>query len=389
MPRRLNLDNRLRQYIHEHCGNDGRVQSEREIAVAMGVSRVAIRAALARMEAAGEVQRIQGKGTYLTELPTNKMPAATVPLKRIAFVYHAYAAAGEMGFNVSVIMGVLSAARHAGCTVEMIPYNNKASLVNVIDHIRHIPDLTGLMGFALIDADLRNALSALNLPAVMVDHYEGEGFLKVLPDEKGMAKMVLDHLRKLGHHRVALTYIRWESVNTERIAELTQQGVDLGLDLPQHRFEVSMTRDQTDFQVGYGMGEKMFAMPERPTACVTLNPTLAPGLIQAAKDFHLQVPRDFSIASIGDTYDRNPDLLRLTTVDLDAYGMGQRSVRALMAGAAQPFRGDIEIRMPGKLIVRNTTWFAPDAPHPEIEPGLPASSASSASSAQQAGATAV
>lgn len=370
MPRRLNLDNRLRQYIHEHCGEDGRVQAEREIAVSMGVSRVAIRAALARMEAAGEVQRIQGKGTYLTELPTNKMPTATVPLKRIAFVYHAYSAGSEMGFSVSVMMGVLNAAWHAGCTVDMVPYVNKAALPNVIQHIRQIPELTGLMGFALVDADIRSALSALNLPAVMVDHYEGDGFLKVLPDEKGMAKMLLDHLRKLGHRRVCMTWINYPSVNTERIGELTSQGVDLGIDQPRYRFEVRTSRDQTDFQSGYAIGERMFSLAERPTACVTLNPSLAPGILQAAKDAGLQIPRDFSIAAIGDVYTRSPDTLQLTTIDLDAYGMGQRSVRALMAGAAQPFRGDIEIRMPGKLVVRNTTWFAPDAPHPEAEPPL-------------------
>lgn len=380
MPRRLNLDNRLRQFIHEHCGEDGRVQAEREIAVSMGVSRVAIRAALSRMEAAGEVQRIQGKGTYLTELPSNKIPPAAVRLKRIVLVYHAYAAGGESGFSVSVFMGILHAAWHAGCTVDMVPFTNKTSIVNVVDHIRNTPDLTGLMGFALIDADLRNALSALNLPAVMVDHYEGDGFLKVLPDEKGMAKMLLDHLRKLGHTRVCMTYINYESVNTERIGEITTQGADMGLDQPRHQFRIDLNNDLTDFQAAYAVGEKLLTLPNRPTACITLNPSLAAGIIQAAKDLNLQVPRDLSIAAIGDMYLRTPDPLPLTTIDLDAYGMGQRSVRALMAGAAQPFRGDIEIRMPGKLIVRNTTWFAPDVAHPDAEaPAISATPAIKAS----------
>ncbi len=177
------------------------------------------------------------------------------------------------------------------------------------------------------------------------------GIPSVQIDNAAAGADAMDHLYKMGHHRIgvvtgpALSYVSAERLQGA-MARARQQ-----------RHERDLVVMNGDFSVESGVvaGERMLALKEPPTAIFCLNDEMAMGVLHTAHRRNLRVPDDLSIIGVDDIrFARFMDP-PLTTVAQPMRDMGEHAVRVLLEilnGKAKP---PSCVRLPHTLVVRAST----------------------------------
>ncbi|MFJ4282530.1 LacI family DNA-binding transcriptional regulator [Streptomyces massasporeus] len=171
-------------------------------------------------------------------------------------------------------------------------------------------------------------------------------------DERG-ALMVAEHLIGLGHRRIA------------HIAGYGAVG-----ELRRRSFEATMRRhgladealvepsDMTE-EGGYRTTVRLLSRPDRPTAVFAVNDIAAIGVLSAAEELGLRMPRDLSVVGYDNTSIARLRHVWLTTVDNSSHEVGRRAAQCLLerlegAGGA----GRVQLATP-TLEIRGSTAPAP------------------------------
>ncbi|MCX3288976.1 LacI family DNA-binding transcriptional regulator [Streptomyces sp. NEAU-H22] len=171
-------------------------------------------------------------------------------------------------------------------------------------------------------------------------------------DERG-ARLVAEHLIGLGHRRIA------------HIAGYGAVG-----ELRRHSFEATMRRhglaeqavvepsDMTE-EGGYRTTVRLLSRPDRPTAVFAVNDIAAIGVLSAAEELGLRVPRDLSVVGYDNTSIARLRHVWLTTADNSSHEVGRRAARCLLerfegAGGA----GRVQLATP-TLEIRGSTAPSP------------------------------
>ena len=151
----------------------------------------------------------------------------------------------------------------------------------------------------------------------------------VIPDNVAGAGRITRHLINLGHTRIAyLGGMHSMVVRQDRYQgfadAMTAAGlaVDAALNL-----ESMPTRDG-----GFGAMSGALALADGPTAVVCYNDVVAIGAMLAAAKRGLVVGRDIAIVGFDDTSEARHVSPALTTVAVDAVGLGERAAAMLLAG---------------------------------------------------------
>ncbi|GAB3003180.1 LacI family transcriptional regulator [Amycolatopsis acidiphila] len=169
-------------------------------------------------------------------------------------------------------------------------------------------------------------------------------------DNRGGARSLTRHLLAMGHRRIGyITGPPRHSTTTERLQghreALAQHDVpwDEGLALDGGAF---------DRERGWEAAARLLALPDRPTAIIGANDSIALGVLAAVRESGLQVPKDVSVAGFDDLpfgLDAYPSL---TTVRLPLLDAGRRAGR-IAAGLDQAEPGAVSTIRP-ELIVRDS-----------------------------------
>ena len=127
-----------------------------------------------------------------------------------------------------------------------------------------------------------------------------------------------------------------------------------------------VTRGDWQVESGYAGAVELLAAEPRPTAIFAGNDLMAAGAMYAIFDAGLRVPQD--VALVG--YD-NREIARifrpsLTTITLPLYGMGQASAQMLLDMLAGKHELHEEIKIRGRLIIRESCGAAPELREPPI-----------------------
>ncbi len=189
------------------------------------------------------------------------------------------------------------------------------------------------------------------VPVVLLNpRIEVEGCCSVAFENFSGARAAVAHLIGLGHRDIAMICGPEGNVDAEeRLRGFRRALTDAGLNPDEAMVVPGDFREST----GYEAGAAILCRRPRPTAVFAANDGMAVGLLAALRAAGRRVPRDIAVVGFDDiaiSAYLNPPL---TTVSVDACGLGQRAVDLMMgameAGAAG---GSLRQLLPALLTVR-------------------------------------
>ncbi|MFP5311890.1 MAG: LacI family DNA-binding transcriptional regulator [Actinomycetes bacterium] len=155
-------------------------------------------------------------------------------------------------------------------------------------------------------------------------------------DDEGLAELATRHLIGLGHTRIAHVTGDKELTRDFKLPQLRHRGfaaamAAAGLTVRQ---EWSVSADFT-IQGAYAAGRRLLGTAaERPTAVFAASDEMAIGIILAARDFGLNVPKDLSVVGI-DGHEL-AGTFGLTTINQDPRGQGTLAAATALALLDRP-----------------------------------------------------
>ena len=196
------------------------------------------------------------------------------------------------------------------------------------------------------------------LPTVAVSgHREVPGVTNILLDHNLAAHLALEHLHKLGHHRIALikgqtfssdTEARWQAV----LCVAQKLGIAIHEELT-----LQLESESSSPEVGYEATRKLLHRNALFTALFAFNDISAIGAIQALREAGKAVPKDVSVVGFDDIQGaafQNPGL---ATVRQPLRQMGviaaETLLRRVTSSGKIPYVKEIVVKP--SLIVRGTT----------------------------------
>ena len=181
-------------------------------------------------------------------------------------------------------------------------------------------------------------------------------FDRVISDYRDTTTEAMQHLLSLQHRRIGLIYgIAIPELGEDRLVAYQQSLKASGLPVdPDLIVQCGPTIEDS-----YQATRQLLTLSSPPTALLTINDFLAIGALRAIKDLGMDVPRDISLFG----YDNVPLakylVPRLSTASKDGEKMGRKAVQLLLARLQNPDRPRQEIRLPARLILRESTGPAP------------------------------
>lgn len=202
-----------------------------------------------------------------------------------------------------------------------------------------------------------NAYFDSPLPIVAISaHQERPGVTNVILDHAMSAQLVIEHLYKLGHRKIAFmqghehtsdSEVRWMAT----VAAAREFGVQVRPELT-----MKLETDSCSPSIGYGPVKRLTAKTRDFTAIFCFNDTAAMGAIRALTESGLQVPGDVSVVGFDDVISAAFQVPSLTTVRQPMEKMGQVASKVLLERIAQPDKPyPTEIVMEPQLVIREST----------------------------------
>jgi LacI family transcriptional regulator len=247
----------------------------------------------------------------------------------------------ENPYSTQVQRGVLAAAQELGMGIaveELCPVDSAST-----------PDPVAI---ALQPAQVK-AFARSDLPLLAIDPLNpDDSVISVSSTNFTGGVQAAAHLVELGHRRIGLAGGPSDSVTgRERDhgyrSALETAGLMLDEDL--------MLQGAFTYEAGVAMGLELLGRDEPPTAIVAACDLTALGVLEAARQAGLSVPRDLSVVGFDDTPPALWSAPPLTTVRQNMTGMGRVALRTLIeiAEGREPVSHRIELAT--TLVLRQST----------------------------------
>lgn len=180
------------------------------------------------------------------------------------------------------------------------------------------------------------------------------------------AHAMTDYLLRSGHRSIA--FISGPPDNADATGRLRgyRQALSEASIEPDPQWEIAGDFSERS---GYEAGARILRFRERPTAVFAANDAMAIGLMSALHEAGIAVPGEISVAGFDDITIARYTSPALTTVHVDTYQLGKRSVEQLVselgATGALPRRHEV---LPTHVVVRRSCAMADASPAPRRGP---------------------
>jgi DNA-binding LacI/PurR family transcriptional regulator len=199
------------------------------------------------------------------------------------------------------------------------------------------------------------------VPAVAVSsHSPAPGITNIVLDHDLAARLALEHLRGLGHERIAFMQgapgitdakYRWKSIRNVA----AEMGIEIAPERCLQLHEASQTPESA-----HRLMRELLERNRDFTAVFCFNDIAALGAVRAICDAGLRVPYDVSVVGFDDIITAAFSQPSLTTVKQPLRQMGLKAAQVLLDRIASPDQEwPKEIVMEPELIVRESTGPAP------------------------------
>jgi DNA-binding LacI/PurR family transcriptional regulator len=291
------------------------------------------------------VEKLLRQGGY------QRRRSGTSPVPMIDLVFH------ELGspWAMELIQGVEVAARDAGVEVVLSECGaDRHPRQEWIDSVLTRQPAGIIMVFSDLAPDQRAQLDARAIPYVVVDPIgEDDGTLaSVGSNNWSGGRLATNHLIQLGHSRIAAISGPIDTI----CARARMDGYSDAMRIAGLPADRALVRTG-DFSVGagYAAGRDLLDRPDRPTAIFAGSDLQALGVMRAARELGLEVPRDLSVVGYDDLPLSEWVWPTLTTIEQPLYEMAVQATRLVLAlsHGEEPIsrRMDLAVR----LIERNST----------------------------------
>ena len=336
-----------------------RLPADGELAAQYQISRDTVRQALALLSHEGLIERVQGRGTFVSQPPSNDSLVTQVKPKQIGLVLNRTL---RTQVNMNLLVGVEQAAKSHGYSVSFTyAEGNQEQQARDIARLRanHVSGMIiYLTGDTTRDASIQQ-LQADHVPFVLIDRYIPNLAIDYVGlDNVGGGYRATEHLLILGHRRIGFIFSYEETLQTTSVYErwqgyckaLQKYGVpyDETLVVPDFR------QLQTGLSSPHEGLVEFLQRPDRPGAIFAVNDYVALDVMQAAKAIHLRIPEDLAVVGFDDTgfaAHVNPPL---TTIMQPFIDIGLRAGTLLISRIEGIFGVPKHIELPTNLIIRES-----------------------------------
>ena len=196
-------------------------------------------------------------------------------------------------------------------------------------------------------------LRAQRYPFVLIDHdSEAPGCNVINAANRAGTRAGISYLVELGHRRIGFISGRPDVGAThERFAGYQDALLEAGLPLDD---DIVVEGDFLEAR-GYAAAAELLSLGRPPTAIFASSDVAALGVLAAARDAGLQVPRDLSVLGFDDIVEASYLGAALSTVRQPLREMGRMAVQRLMSLLADPLQPAVRTVMDTELVIRQTT----------------------------------
>ncbi|KAA0962544.1 MULTISPECIES: LacI family DNA-binding transcriptional regulator [Microbacterium] len=249
-----------------------------------------------------------------------------------------------------IVRGAEKTAAEAGYTL-VIAESQESDEAEAETIERLLPSVDGVVLATTRLSNERITALAAKKPAVLINRAV-DGVSGVLPDIDSGVDALLTHLDGLGHR--ALVYVAGPStswISARRFERLLEGAEHRGMALTE------VGHNAPTIEGGRDALRRVIA--SRATAVIGFNDLIAIGLMQAAAEQGLVVPRDLSVSGFDDIFGSELITPPLTTVRAQLTAAGARAVERLLEilAGAEDERTDAPLET--TLVIRESTGAAP------------------------------
>jgi LacI family transcriptional regulator len=255
-------------------------------------------------------------------------------------------------YYAEIVRGIQDTADLAGYAVML--HNTDGKQERIIRHIYLLREKSAdgviFCGGIITGYETLSILKELKERVVVVGRHEVD-FPAVMVDNMGGATQAVQHLIDLGHRRIGcIGGPDGSTTAADRLKgyrnALAQNGMALN--------ELLVKRGTWNPESGYLLAKELLEGPEKPTAVFSANDQMAFGVIKAARELGLNVPKDLAVVGLDNVPPGSYFDPPLTTVEIPMYDIGVASMRMLIdLLSGEPF---VKLRLFNtKLLVRGST----------------------------------
>ena len=202
--------------------------------------------------------------------------------------------------------------------------------------------------------DALHGLISAGVPVVLVDAV-GDGVPQVRTDDVEGGRMATAHLLGLGHRKIG--FVGDDPTNPLGFISSAhrEQGYREALADAGIEFDLALVRHGThDREVALRLSDQLLGVPDRPTAIFATSDVQALGVIEAARNCGLEVPRDLSVIGFDDIdVSAYAGLTTIRQPLFDSGFVGARLLLDSLQGSEPP--SAVQHELPLELVVRATT----------------------------------
>ena len=369
IPLYLQLLNQLRHLILSGQWAPGsRILSETELQNQLNISRSTIRQALRNAEADGLIERVPGKGTFVSRSPSSTS-------QRLIGYITMDLTSSDLQYQL--LSGFESAAREKGYRILFSNSRNDLLEENRLLDQLLADKVSGIFIWPILEeAPSRRLLQLIDqavLPIMLMDRSLPDVACDYVTSKNYEgAYTATQYLISLGHKNIA--FLSHPLINLLPVNERLR-GYRAALDeagLPSDKPKLIGTNREIGTRqaleaYGAGTGPEIeeiahcLQQPQRPTAIFALNDVIALLVLKAATLVGLRIPDDLSLIGFDDIELAAHLDVPLTTVAQDSFGLGKRGAELLIErieGYNGPPRQET---LPTQLRVRASTTQPPPA----------------------------
>ena len=258
-------------------------------------------------------------------------------------------------FFPEIARGVQDAAQSADynvflCNTDGNPQQERSTLESLADH-----GVDGIIVYPSYES-IKNltTFAAHYRPLVVVNYpFDHSDVALIMVDNRKGARLAVDHFVNKGHANIGmLTGIQSSSLDKVRRIQGFKDAL-CAHNLPVVEDWIVPGTDPT-FESGYKTTQNLLQEHPQITAIFAYNDLLALGAIRACNDMGLNVPNDCAIIGFDNIQWAATSTPKLTTVRVDKYELGRRSMNRILEMLEQPDAVFPKISLDVELVVRES-----------------------------------